>query len=78
VVAAWAGQRGRARCQRGNGPLERHRCHRLAPGNGAGGTAAWSDSALLHLACMQMLSVIVPPALAAAAQSIYGGVAVGR
>jgi PPP family 3-phenylpropionic acid transporter len=33
--------------------------------------------ALLHLACMQMLSVIVPPALAATAQGIYGGVAVG-
>ena len=33
--------------------------------------------ALLHLACMQMLSVIVPPALAATAQAIYGGVAVG-
>jgi PPP family 3-phenylpropionic acid transporter len=33
--------------------------------------------ALLHLACMQMLSVIVPPALAATAQAIYGTVAVG-
>jgi MFS transporter, PPP family, 3-phenylpropionic acid transporter len=33
--------------------------------------------ALLHLACMQMLSVVVPPALAATAQGIYGGVAVG-
>jgi MFS transporter, PPP family, 3-phenylpropionic acid transporter len=33
--------------------------------------------ALLHLACMQMLSVVVPPALAATAQSIYGGVALG-
>ena len=33
--------------------------------------------ALLHLACMQMLSVVVPPALAATAQAIYGGVAVG-
>src|SRR3984957_11091700 len=33
--------------------------------------------ALLHLACMQVLSVIVPPALAATAQGIYGGVAVG-
>ena len=31
----------------------------------------------LHLACMQMLSVVVPPALAATAQAIYGGVAVG-
>jgi MFS family permease len=41
--AAWASRRGRAGCQRGNGPLERHRCHRLAPGNGARGTAAWSD-----------------------------------
>jgi MFS_1 like family len=33
--------------------------------------------ALLHLACMQMLSVVVSPALAATAQAIYGGVAVG-
>jgi PPP family 3-phenylpropionic acid transporter len=33
--------------------------------------------ALLHLACMQMLSVVVPPALAATAQGLYGGVAVG-
>jgi PPP family 3-phenylpropionic acid transporter len=33
--------------------------------------------ALLHLACMQMLSVVVPPGLAATAQGIYGGVAVG-
>ena len=33
--------------------------------------------ALLHLACMQMLSVVVPPALAATAQDIYSGVAVG-
>ena len=33
--------------------------------------------ALLHLACMQMLSVVVPPAFAATAQGIYGGVAVG-
>ena len=32
---------------------------------------------MLHLACMQMLSVIVPPALAATAQAIYGTVAVG-
>jgi PPP family 3-phenylpropionic acid transporter len=33
--------------------------------------------ALLHLACMQMLSVVASPALAATAQGIYGGVAVG-
>jgi PPP family 3-phenylpropionic acid transporter len=33
--------------------------------------------ALLHLACMQMLSVIVPPALAATAQAIYGVLAGG-
>jgi MFS_1 like family len=33
--------------------------------------------ALLHLACMQMLSAIVPPALAATAQAIYGTVAIG-
>src|SRR3984957_4387599 len=33
--------------------------------------------ALLHLACMQMLSVVVPPSLAATAQGIYGGIAVG-
>jgi PPP family 3-phenylpropionic acid transporter len=33
--------------------------------------------ALLHLACMQMLSMVVPPALAATAQAIYGAVAVG-
>jgi MFS transporter, PPP family, 3-phenylpropionic acid transporter len=33
--------------------------------------------ALLHLACMQMLSLVALPALAATAQGIYGGVAVG-
>ena len=33
--------------------------------------------ALLHLACIQMLSVVVPLALAATAQAIYGGGAVG-
>jgi PPP family 3-phenylpropionic acid transporter len=33
--------------------------------------------ALLHLACMQMLSVIIPPELAATAQAVYGTVAVG-
>jgi PPP family 3-phenylpropionic acid transporter len=33
--------------------------------------------ALLDLACMQMLSVVAAPALAATAQGIYGGVAVG-
>ena len=33
--------------------------------------------ALFHLACMQMLSAVVPPALAATAQGIYGGIAVG-
>src|SRR6202167_6515295 len=33
--------------------------------------------ALLHLACMQMLSMVAPPALAATAQGIYGGVALG-
>jgi PPP family 3-phenylpropionic acid transporter len=33
--------------------------------------------ALLHLACMQMLSVIIPPALTPTAQAIYGAVAVG-
>jgi MFS transporter, PPP family, 3-phenylpropionic acid transporter len=33
--------------------------------------------ALLHLACMEMLAVVVPPALAATAQAIYGAVAVG-
>ena len=33
--------------------------------------------ALLHLACMQMLAVIVPPALAATAQAIYGVLAGG-
>ena len=33
--------------------------------------------ALLHLACMRMLSVVAPPALAATVQGIYGGVAVG-
>ena len=33
--------------------------------------------ALLHLACMKMLSVVAPPALAATAQGIYGGLAVG-
>jgi hypothetical protein len=41
--AAWVSRRGRAGGQRGNGPLERHRCHRLAPGNGPRGTAAWTD-----------------------------------
>ena len=33
--------------------------------------------ALLHLACMQMLSVIIPQTLAATAQAVYGTVAVG-
>jgi PPP family 3-phenylpropionic acid transporter len=33
--------------------------------------------ALLHLACMRMLSVVAPPALAATAQGIYGAVALG-
>jgi MFS transporter, PPP family, 3-phenylpropionic acid transporter len=33
--------------------------------------------ALLHLACMQMMSAVVPPAPAATTQGIYGGVAVG-
>jgi MFS family permease len=33
--------------------------------------------ALLHLACMQLLSVVVPPALAATAQALYGSIAVG-
>jgi hypothetical protein len=73
----WARLRGRAGCLRGNGPLERHRCHRLAPGDGARGTAAWTDIRPVHLACMQMLSVVVPSALATTAQGIYGGVAVG-
>jgi MFS_1 like family len=41
--AAWASRRGRAGGQRGNGPLERHCCHRLAPGNGSRGTAAWTN-----------------------------------
>jgi MFS_1 like family len=40
---AWASRRGRAGCQCGNSPLERHRYHRLAPGDGARGTAAWTD-----------------------------------
>ena len=43
AAVAWASRLGRAGCQRGNSPLERHRCHRLAPGDGARGTAAWSD-----------------------------------
>jgi MFS transporter, PPP family, 3-phenylpropionic acid transporter len=33
--------------------------------------------ALLHLACMRLLGQIVPPALAATAQAIYGTVAIG-
>jgi hypothetical protein len=77
VVAAWAGRRGRARCQRGNGPLERHRCHRLAPGNGAGGTAAWSDirpvAPGLHADAVSDCSAGTRDDR----QSIYGGVAVG-
>jgi hypothetical protein len=57
--------------------MERHDRHRLAPDDCARGTAARPDLRLLHLACMQMLSVVVLPALAATAQGIYGGVAVG-
>jgi hypothetical protein len=34
-AVAWAGGRGRAGCQRRDRALERHRCHRLAPGDGA-------------------------------------------
>src|SRR3984957_4533284 len=37
------GRLGCAGCLRGNRPLERHCCYRLAPGDGARGTAAWSD-----------------------------------
>ena len=33
--------------------------------------------ALLHLACMRLLGLIVPPGLEATAQAIYGTVAVG-
>jgi hypothetical protein len=43
AAVAWASRRGRSGCQRGNSPLERHRCHGLAPGDGARGTATWSD-----------------------------------
>ena len=32
---AWASRRGRPGCQRRDRALERHRCHRLAPGDGA-------------------------------------------
>jgi hypothetical protein len=49
----------------------------LAIGNGPCGPLHGLTFALLHLACMQMLSVVVPPALAVTAQGIYGGVAVG-
>jgi MFS transporter, PPP family, 3-phenylpropionic acid transporter len=34
LKAAWAGRRGRPGCQRRDRALERHRCHRLPPGNG--------------------------------------------
>jgi MFS transporter, PPP family, 3-phenylpropionic acid transporter len=74
---AWASRRGRAGRQRRNGPLERHRCHRLAPGDGAGGTAAWSDIRPVA-PCLHADAVCdCPAALAATAQAIYGGVAVG-
>jgi PPP family 3-phenylpropionic acid transporter len=33
--------------------------------------------ALLHLACMRVLAVIVPPALAGTAQAIYGTLGIG-
>ena len=78
AAVAWASRLGRPGCQRRDRALERHRCHRLAPGAMALVEPLHGLTfALLHLACMQMLSVVVPPALAATAQGIYGGVAVG-
>ena len=43
TLLRWLGPAGAAALggQRRNSPLERHRCHRLAPGDGARGTAAW-------------------------------------
>jgi hypothetical protein len=72
--AAWARRRGRTGCQRGSRTLERYR--RL-PAMALVEPLHGLTFALLHLACMQMLSVIIPPALAATAQAIYGTVAVG-
>ena len=45
ALLRWLGPAGAAALggQRGRGPLERHGCHGLAPGDGARGTAAWSD-----------------------------------
>ena len=43
ATAAWASQLAALAASAGSGPLERHRRHRLAPGDGARGTAAWSD-----------------------------------
>jgi PPP family 3-phenylpropionic acid transporter len=74
---AWVSRGGRAGCQRGNNPLDRHRCHRLAPAMVLVEPLHGLTFALLHLACMQMLSVIIPPALTPTAQAIYGAVAVG-
>ena len=78
AALARAGGLSRPGCQRRDRALERHCC-----------LTAWLPAmalveplhgltfALLHLACMQMLSVVVTPALAATAQGIYGSVAVG-
>ena len=72
---AWAGRHGRAGRESSAGALPpsppgSRRWRSLEPLHGL-------TFALLHLACMQMLSVVVPPALAATAQAIYGGLAVG-
>ena len=75
---AWASRSGRAGCQRrGNNPLERHRYHRLAPAMVLVEPLHGLTFALLHPACMQMLFVIIPRALAATDRATYGAVAVG-
>jgi MFS transporter, PPP family, 3-phenylpropionic acid transporter len=74
---AWAGRRGRPGCQRKDSALSVTAVTAWLPAMALVEPLHGLTFALLHLACMQMLSVVVPPALAATAQGIYGGVAVG-
>ena len=68
-----ASRRGRLGRQRRDRALERHRRGRLLPAMVLVKPLHSLTFALLHLARKQMLCVVVPPALAATAQGIYGG-----
>jgi hypothetical protein len=67
-----ASRRGRVGRQRRDRALERHRRGRLSPAMVLVKPLHSLTFALLHLVRKQ-LSVVVPPALAATAQGIYGG-----